>query len=116
VAGFASLHVGIVLTLALVTHYTVRHALIRWGMWVYFGLTVVSTLYFGWHYIADDLAGAAIAIVSVWLGGLATGQKFERHGRGSHPTTSTASVPVLDEDEDEDEARDEPERAPVPTE
>jgi hypothetical protein len=79
-------------------------------MWVYFGLTVVSTLYFGWHYIADDLAGAAIAVVSVWLGGLATGQKFERHGRGSHPTTSTASVPVLDEDEDEQD------RAPVPTE
>jgi hypothetical protein len=73
-------------------------------MWVYFGLTVVSTLYFGWHYIADDLAGAAIAVVSVWLGGLATGQKFERHGRGSHPTTSTSSVPVLEEDEDEEPA------------
>jgi hypothetical protein len=29
VAGFASLHVGIILTLALITHYTVRHALIR---------------------------------------------------------------------------------------
>jgi hypothetical protein len=85
VAGFASLHVGIILTLALVTHYTVRHALIRRVMWVFFGLTVLSTLYFGWHYIADDVAGAAIAGVSVWLGGLATGQKFERHGRSSHP-------------------------------
>jgi hypothetical protein len=94
VAGFASLHVGIVLTLALVTHYTVRHGWIRWAMWVYFGLTVVSTLYFGWHYIADDIAGAAIAIVSVWLGGIATGQKFDKHGRSSHPTTSTAGVPV----------------------
>jgi hypothetical protein len=94
VAGFASLHVGIILTLALVTHYTVRHAWIRWSMWVFFALTVVSTLYFGWHYIADDIAGALIAIVSVWLGGLATGQKFEKHGRSSHPTTSGASVPV----------------------
>ena len=99
VAGFASLHVGIILTLALVTHYTVRHAWIRWSMWVYFGLTVLSTLYFGWHYIADDVAGALIAIVSVWLGGLATGQKFDRHGRGSHPTTSTSSVPVDGQDE-----------------
>ena len=94
VAGFASLHVGIILTLALVTHYTVRHSWIRWSMWVYFGLTVVSTLYFGWHYISDDIAGAVIAWLSVWIGGLATGQKFERHGRASHPTTSTASVPV----------------------
>jgi len=99
VAGFASLHVGIVLTLALVTHYTVRHSWIRISMWVYFALTVVSTLYFGWHYIADDIAGAGIAIVSVWLGALATGQKFDKHGRSSHPTTSTAGVPVGDDDD-----------------
>jgi hypothetical protein len=93
VAGFASLHVGIILTLALVTHYTVRHVWIRGSMWVFFALTVLSTLYFGWHYIADDVAGALIAVISVWLGGLATGQKFEKHGRASHPTTSTADVP-----------------------
>jgi hypothetical protein len=94
VAGFASLHVGIILTLALVTQYTVRHVWIRRSMWVFFALTVLSTLYFGWHYIADDVAGALIAFVSVWLGGLATGQKFDRHGRASHPTTSSSSVPV----------------------
>lgn len=97
VAGFASLHVGIIGTLALITHYTVRHAWIRWSMWVFFALTVLSTLYFGWHYIADDIAGALIAVVSVWLGGIATGQKFDRRGRASHPTTSTGSVPVRDE-------------------
>jgi membrane-associated phospholipid phosphatase len=61
-------------------------------MWVYFGLTVVSTIYFGWHYLSDDIAGAAIAGLSVWIGGLATGQKFEKHGRTSHPTTSTSSL------------------------
>ena len=92
VAGFASLHVGIILTLALITHYTVRHAWLRWSMWVYFGLTVLSTLYFGWHYISDDIAGAGIACLSVWLGGIATGQKFDKHGRSSHPTTSTSSL------------------------
>jgi len=97
VAGFASLHVAIVLCAALVAHYTVRHAWIRWGLWVFFVLTVVATIYFGWHYIADDVAGALIAIVSVWLGGLATGQQFERHGLASHPTTSTAEVPVEQE-------------------
>ncbi len=94
VAGFASLHVGIILTLALITQYTVRHAWIRWSMWTFFVLTVLSTLYFGWHYIADDIAGAFIAIMSVWIGGLATGQKFDRRGRSSHPTTSTSRVPV----------------------
>jgi len=97
VAGFASLHVAITLVAALVAHYTVRHAWIRWGLWVFFALTVVSTIYFGWHYIADDVAGALIAIVAVWLGGLATGQKFDRHGLASHPTTSTADVPIEEE-------------------
>jgi hypothetical protein len=61
---------------------------------------VLSTLYFGWHYIADDVAGAAIAFISVWLSGLATGQRFERHGKGSHPTTSTARLPVGHDDDE----------------
>jgi membrane-associated phospholipid phosphatase len=94
VAGFASLHTAIILTLALITQYTVRHAWIRWSVWVFFALTVLSTLYFGWHYVADDIAGALISFIAVYIGGLATGQKFDRGGRASHPTTSTAQVPV----------------------
>lgn len=91
VAGFASLHVGIILTLALIAQHTVRQAWLRRSIWVYFGLTVVSTLYFGWHYIADDVGGAVIAVAAVWLGGLATGQRLEP-ARGSAPR-STARVP-----------------------
>jgi membrane-associated phospholipid phosphatase len=94
VAGFASLHVALTLVIALVAQYTVRHKVLRVIAWVYFGLTVVSTLYFGWHYVADDIGGAVIAFLSVWLGGIATGQRFDRRGRASHPTTSTAEVPV----------------------
>ncbi len=98
VAGFASLHVALTLVIALVAHYTVRHTLIRVLVWTYFGLTVISTLYFGWHYVADDIAGAAIALLSVWLGAVATGQKFDRGGASSHPTTSSAAVPVEDDE------------------
>ena len=94
VAGFASLHVGITLVFALVAQYTVRHAWIRWTLWAYFAITVVATVYFGWHYIADDIAGVFIAWLSFYLGALATGQKFDRHGRSSHPTTTTDEVPV----------------------
>ena len=94
VAGFASLHVGITMVMALVAHYTIRQAWIRWTLWAYLLLVIVSTSYFGWHYIADDVAGALIALVSVYLGALATGQKFDRRGRSSHPTTTTSDVPV----------------------
>ena len=94
VAGFASLHVAVTLLMALVAQYTVRHRIIKIVLWVYMGITVLSTTYFGWHYIADDIAGAIIAFISFYLGGIATGQKFDEHGRHSHPTTTTSDVPV----------------------
>ena len=94
VAGFASLHCGITLLLALMVQFTIRSTAAKWACWINFGLTVVATLYFGWHYVADDLAGILLALVSFYLGGLATGQKFDRHGLASHPTTTTSAVPV----------------------
>lgn len=94
VAGFASLHTGISLLWALMVQYTVRSRWIRILFWINFGLTVVATLYFGWHYIADDIAGVTIAFVSFYIGAVASGQKFDKHGLGSHPTTTTSKVPV----------------------
>jgi hypothetical protein len=94
VAGFASLHVAVTLLMALVAQYTVRHRAIKITLWVYMAITVLSTTYFGWHYIADDIAGALIAFIAFYLGGIATGQKFDEHGRHSHPTTTTKDVPV----------------------
>ena len=94
VAGFASLHCAITLLLALMVQYTIRSKIAKWVVWVNFGLTVVATLYFGWHYVADDLGGIVIAMVSFYVGGVASGQKFERKGRSSHPTTTTSAVPV----------------------
>lgn len=92
VAGFASLHTGVSLLWALMAQYTVRSRIIRIVFWVNFAITVTATLYFGWHYIADDIAGVMIALVSFYLGAKATGQVFDR--RGSHPTTTTSKVPV----------------------
>ena len=78
VAGFASLHCAITLLVALMVQYTIRNKIVKIVVWVNFGLTVVATLYFGWHYVADDIAGIVIAIVSFYLGGIASGQKFDR--------------------------------------
>jgi membrane-associated phospholipid phosphatase len=72
----------------------VRHRIIKIVLWTYMVLVVISTTYFGWHYIADDIAGVVIAFVSFYLGAIATGQKFDQHGRHSHPTTTTRDVPV----------------------
>jgi len=94
VAGFASLHCAITLLLALMVQYTIRSKVAKWVVWINFGLTVVATLYFGWHYVADDLAGVVIAMVSFYVGGIASGQKFEPKSLRSHPTTTTSAVPV----------------------
>jgi hypothetical protein len=53
-------------------------------MWVYWVLTSLSTVYFGWHYLLDDIAGFGIGLFAVWVGAKMTGHKMEvqRH-RGS---------------------------------
>ncbi|MCW2768551.1 MAG: hypothetical protein JWO11_4510 [Nocardioides sp.] len=94
VAGFASLHCAITLLVALMIQATVRSTLLRAVFWINFAVTVVATIYFGWHYIADDVAGVMIAFISFYIGGLASGQKFERRSLASHPTTTTSAVPV----------------------
>jgi len=93
-AGFASLHVAITLLVALMIQYTLRSRIVHWIAWANFAFTVVATIYFGWHYIADDVAGILIALLAFYLGGRASGQVFQRHGLASHPTTTTSAVPV----------------------
>ena len=78
IAAFASLHTSIVFTAALIVHLAKFPRVARWSMWVFFVLTVLATIYFGWHYIVDDIAGVAIGAVSVWAGALATGWRPDR--------------------------------------
>ena len=78
VAGFASLHTAIALLWALMAQYTVRSTIVRRIFWVNFVLTVIATLYFGWHYIADDVAGAAIAIIAFLVAARVTGHRLGR--------------------------------------
>jgi membrane-associated phospholipid phosphatase len=73
IAAFPSLHVSIAFTAAAIASLV---GLPRWAstsLWGFFGLTTVATIYFGWHYVVDDVAGVAIGAVAVWAGALATG-------------------------------------------
>jgi hypothetical protein len=80
VAGFASLHTAITLLVALMVQYTINNRIVHIVFWVNFGLTILATLYFGWHYVADDVAGITIALVAFYVGGLASHQRFRRKG------------------------------------
>jgi hypothetical protein len=74
IAAFASLHVSIVLTAALIAQLVLSSVALRSLLWVFFGLTAIATIYFGWHYLVDDIAGVAIAVAAVLLAGWGTGQ------------------------------------------
>lgn len=76
IAAFASLHVSVTFTAVLFFQRTDQPRFVQITAWVYFVLTVLATIYFGWHFIADDVAGAFIGWISVALGGWATGNGF----------------------------------------
>ena len=65
-------------TAALIATLLKVNRVLRYALWVYLGLTMVATLYFGWHYVADDLAGLAIGLIAVPVAGVATGHSRRR--------------------------------------
>jgi hypothetical protein len=67
IGAFASLHVSIFFTAALATHLLGLGRYVKIGVWLLFALTVAATVYFGWHYVLDDLAGLAIAVTALAL-------------------------------------------------
>jgi CDP-diacylglycerol--glycerol-3-phosphate 3-phosphatidyltransferase len=73
IAAFASLHVSVVFTAALIAQLLKVNKLLRIALWAFLALTMVATLYFGWHYIVDDIAGLAIGAIAVPVAGVATG-------------------------------------------
>jgi hypothetical protein len=76
VAGFASLHCAITLLFVLMVRHTVKARWAQWVVWINFGLTIIATLYFGWHYIADDVAGILIALIAFRVGAWSAGEDF----------------------------------------
>src|SRR5215217_2387366 len=78
IAAFASLHISVVFAGALTAHLLRAPRALRIAMWVYLGLTVPATIYFGWHYVVDDLAGFVMGFASVYLGAILTGWRIER--------------------------------------
>jgi len=85
IAAFASLHVAIVFSGALVAQLLQIARIARIALWVFFGLTVLATVYFGWHYVVDDVAGLAIGLLAVYAGARLTGWRIEWKGGARRP-------------------------------
>ncbi|WP_370290430.1 phosphatase PAP2 family protein [Nocardioides sp.] len=81
IAAFASLHVGIMVTICLIVELIKMPRWVRVSSWVFLALTCLSTVYLGWHFAIDVVAGAALGAFAVWLAGLATGNRVGLRAR-----------------------------------
>ena len=73
IGAFASLHVAIFFTVAAATQLLGLSRALKVSAWTLTGLTVLATIYFGWHYLLDDVGGVAIALASLALARVLTG-------------------------------------------
>jgi hypothetical protein len=73
IAAFPSLHVGMMVTVCV---FVTAIGLARWirvTAWTFLALTVLSTIYLGWHFSMDAIGGAVLGTVAVWIAAIGTG-------------------------------------------
>ncbi len=91
IAAFASLHVGLCVTMLLMAELLRLQRSLRVFLWVFLALTVVATVYLGWHYFADTLGGAVLGVAGVWIAARGTGNAFRRRPEDAQPALEIAS-------------------------
>jgi hypothetical protein len=73
IAAFASLHIAMSVTSLVMAHLLRLGRRLKLALWIWLVLTTLATIYHGWHYVVDDLAGVLIGVASLGLAGLLTG-------------------------------------------
>ncbi|HEV2060543.1 MAG TPA: phosphatase PAP2 family protein [Solirubrobacteraceae bacterium] len=94
IAAFSSLHVSIFFTAVLVVHLLGLGRRVKIAAWLLLGVTIVSTIYLGWHYVLDDIGGLILGAMSVALACVLTGFK-PRTGRRRLHTARTDRPRIL---------------------
>jgi hypothetical protein len=73
IAAFASLHISMSFTAAMTAHLLGLGRRLRIALWVWFAVTTVGTIYLGWHYVVDNLAGVVLGTTALVGAALLTG-------------------------------------------
>jgi hypothetical protein len=76
IAAFASVHISMIFTAAVAAHLLGLARCVRIGLWVLLAVTAVATIYLGWHYVIDDVAGVVIGLIALVLASALTGFKL----------------------------------------
>ena len=106
IAAFASLHISMSLTAAVAAHLLGLGRRLKIGLWIWFVLTTLATVYLGWHYVLDDVGGVVLAVMALALARFLCGTDFraarqarrataslERTGRGGEDRPPALPVP-----------------------
>jgi hypothetical protein len=94
IAAFASLHVSLVFTAAVAAHMLGLPRRLRIGLWLLLGLTTVSTIYFGWHYVVDDVAGVVVGLAALAIARVLTGFEPRIIRRSTRATPDNVPLPT----------------------
>jgi hypothetical protein len=73
IAAFASLHISMSFTAAVAAHLLGLGRRVKIALWVWFGITMCGTIYLGWHYVIDNIAGIVLGVMALALAGVLTG-------------------------------------------
>jgi membrane-associated phospholipid phosphatase len=73
IAAFASLHISIFFTGVLAAHLLGLGRRLQIAAWTLLTLTAASTIYLGWHYVIDDVAGLLLGALAVAVARALTG-------------------------------------------
>jgi membrane-associated phospholipid phosphatase len=92
IAAFASLHVGISVSMCVMAELLRLHRGVRLFLWVFLALTVVATVYLGWHYFVDAIGGAVLGVAGAWIAAKGTGHAFRRRSALDQPALSSPSA------------------------
>jgi hypothetical protein len=92
IAAFASLHVGITVTVCLMAELLLMPRWLRGSLWVFLVLTVLCTVYLGWHFFADALGGAVLGAGGVLIAAWGTGNHVRGVPRRVHRADAQSIV------------------------
>ena len=78
IAAFASLHVGIMVTVVVMAELLRFRRSLRFVLWAFLVVTVLATVYLGWHFFVDTVAGAVLGYAGVAIAAWGTGNHMRR--------------------------------------
>ena len=96
IAAFVSLHISISLTALLAAYLFDVGRRLKQGLWIWLGITTIATVYLGWHYFIDDIAGLLVAVAALAVARILTGYdpRKERAARaGADQTVPAPATP-----------------------